>query len=160
MKTNISTIVCLGVKEVGKFQVQSKSFSDKYHQYYCKGRVYSLACPISSLAYFFLEKVPSHLQHLIEYRVKLLLKNDAMFIPGETQVVNTSCVLGGKIRKAMSMHLIPYENLSLSFESGGSISQKYSGRVVTKLTNYSVNSVKLKSGTPVGYIVMQPFSLN
>ena len=109
---------------------------------------------------FFPEKVPYHLQHLIEYRVKLLLKNDAMFIPGETQVVNTSCVLGGKIRKAMSMHLIPYENLSLSFESGGSISQKYSGRVVTKLTNYTVNSVKLKSGTPVGYIVMQPFSLN
>ena len=109
---------------------------------------------------FFPEKVPYHLQHLIEYRVKLLLKNDAMFIPGETQVVNTSCVLGGKIRKAMSMHLIPYENLSLSFESGGSISQKYSGRVVTKLTNYSVNSVKLKSGAPVGYIVMQPFSLN
>ena len=109
---------------------------------------------------FFPEKVPYHLQHLIEYRVKLLLKNDAMFIPGETQVVNTSCVLGGKIRKAMSIHLIPYENLSLSFESGGSISQKYSGRVVTKLTNYSVNSVKLKSGTPVGYIVMQPFSLN
>ena len=107
---------------------------------------------------FFPEKVPYHLQHLIEYRVKLLLKNDALFIPGETQVVNTSCVLGGKIRKAMSMHLIPYENLSLSFESGGSISQKYSGRVVTKLTNYSVNSVKLKSGTPVGYIVMLSFS--
>ena len=109
---------------------------------------------------FFPEKVPYHLQHLIEYRVKLLLKNDAMFIPGETQVVNTSCVLGGKIRRAMSMHLIPYENLPLSFESGGNISGKYSGRVVTKLTNYGVNGVKLKAGTPIGYIVMQPFSLN
>ena len=50
------------------------------------------------------------------------------------------------------MHLIPYENLPLSFESGGYISRKYSGRLVTKLTNYSVNSVKLSSGTPVGYI--------
>ena len=64
---------------------------------------------------FFPEQVPYHLQHLIEYRVKLLLKNDALFIPGETQVVNTSCVLGGKIRRAMSMYLIPYENLPLSF---------------------------------------------
>jgi len=90
---------------------------------------------------FFPEQVPYHLQHLIEYRIKLLLKNDALFIPGETQVVNTSCVLGGKIRRAMSMHLIPYENLPLSFESGGNISRKYSGRVLTKLTNYSVNSV-------------------
>ena len=60
----------------------------------------------------------------------------------------------------LRFRIIPYENLPLSFESGGNISQKYSGRVVTKLTNYSVNNVKLKSGTPVGYIVMQPFSLN
>ena len=109
---------------------------------------------------FFPEQVPYHLHHLIEYRIKLLLKNDALFIPGETQVVNTSCVLRGKIRRAMSMYLIPYENLPLCFESGGYISRKYSGRVVTKLTNYSGNSVKLNSGTPVGYIVMQPFSLN
>lgn len=109
---------------------------------------------------FFPEQVPYQLHHLIEYRVKLLLKNDALFLPGETQVVNTSCILRGKIRRAMSMHLIPYENLPLSFESGGYISRKYSGRVVTKLTNYSVNSVKLSSGTPVGYIVVQPFSLN
>ena len=108
---------------------------------------------------FFPEQVPYHLHHLIEYRIKLLLKNDALFIPGATQV-NTSCVLRGKIRRAMSMHLIPYENLPLSFESGGYISRKYSGRVVTKLTNYSVNSVKLNSGTPIGYIIMQPFSLN
>ena len=109
---------------------------------------------------FFPEQVPYNLHHLIEYRIKLLLKNDAMFIPGETQVVNKSCVLRGKIRRAMSMHLIPYENLPLSFESGGYISRKYSGRVVTKLTNYSVNSIKLNSGTPIGYIIMQPFSLN
>ena len=109
---------------------------------------------------FFPEQVPYQLHHLIEYRIKLLLKNDALFIPGETQVVNTSCMLRGKIRGALSMHLIPFENLPLSFESGGYISQKYSGRVMTKITNYSTDSVKLNSGTPVGYIVMQPFSLN
>ena len=104
--------------------------------------------------------LPYPLQHLIDYRVKLLLKNDTVFIPGETQVVNTSCMLKGKMKGGMSMHLIPFENLPLGFESGGYISQKYSGRVVIKLTNYSSHTVKMNSGTPVGYIVMQPFSLN
>ena len=112
-----------------------------------------------NLQAFFPEPVPYNLHHLIEYRIKLLLKNDALFIPGETQVVNTSCILRGKVRGSMSMHLISYEELPLSFESGGYISQKCSGRVVIKLTNYSTNSVKLNSGTPVGYIIMQPFSL-
>ncbi len=108
----------------------------------------------------FPEPVPYHLHHLIEYRIKLLLKNDAVFIPGESQVVNTTCMMKGKSHQKLSMHLIPFENLPLSFESGGYISRKYSGRVVTKLTNYTAHSVKLNSGTPVGYIVMQPFSLN
>ena len=109
---------------------------------------------------FFPKPLPYPIHHLIEYRIKILLKNNTVFIPGETQVVNTSCMLKGKIRVAMSMHLIPFENLPLGFESGGYISRKYSGRVVIKLTNYSTHTVKLNSGTPVGYIVMQPFSLN
>ena len=109
---------------------------------------------------FFAKPLPYPIHHLIDYRIKILLKNNTVFTPGETQVVNTSCMLKGKIRVAMSMHLIPFENLPLGFESGGYISQKYSGRVVIKLTNYSTHTVKLNSGTPVGYIVMQPFSLN
>ena len=72
----------------------------------------------------FPEPVPYHLHHLIEYRIKLLLRNDAIFMPGETQVVNTSCMLRGRIRGTMSIHLIPFENLPLSFESGGYISRK------------------------------------
>ena len=108
---------------------------------------------------FFPEPVPYNLHHLIEYRIKLLLKNDALFLPGETQVVNTSCIMRGKVRGALSMHLIPYEKLPLSFESGGYISRKYSGSVLIKLTNHTANSVKLNSGSPVGYIIMQPYSL-
>ena len=79
----------------------------------------------------FPEPVPYPLHNLIEFRIKLLLKNDAVFIPAETQVVNTSCMLKGKIRGAKSIHLIPYENLPLNFESGGYISQKYRVWVVT-----------------------------
>ena len=110
---------------------------------------------------FFPSSIPYHLISLIEYRVKLLLKKDTFFLAGETQVVDSSCTLKGRIRKNqnLSMHLMPYENLPLSFESRGYISRRYSGRVVIQLTNYSANNIKLVSGTPVGYIVMQPFSL-
>ena len=105
--------------------------------------------------------IPYHLQPLIEYRIKLLLQKDTFFTAGETQVVNTSCLLKGKLRKNqnLSMHLISYENLPLSFESKGYISRRYNGRVVIKLTNYSASNIKLTAGTTAGYIVMQPFSL-
>ena len=75
--------------------------------------------------------------------------------------MDSSCILKGKLRKNqnLSMHLIPYENLPLSFESKGYISRRYSGRVMIKLTYYSANNIKLTAGTTVGYIVMQPFSM-
>ena len=65
----------------------------------------------------FTTSIPYTIHNLIEYRIKLILKNDAIFIPGETQVVNTTCMFKGKIRGVMSMHLIPYKYLPLSFES-------------------------------------------
>ena len=111
---------------------------------------------------FFLNPTLYPLQPMIDYRIKLLLKNDTLLLAGETQVVNTSCLMKGKLKTSMSklsMFLTPYENLPLSFESGGYISRKYRGRIVIKLTNYSTNSTKLHSGTTVGYIVMQPFSM-
>ena len=81
---------------------------------------------------FFPSPIPYHLQPLIEYRVKLLLKKDTFFLAGESQAVDSSCMLKGKLRKNQnqSMHIIPYENLPLSFESRGYISRRYSGRVV------------------------------
>ena len=57
------------------------------------------------------------------------------------------------------MFLIPTENMRLDFQSGGYISTNYKGRVLVKLANYSGKIVKLQSGTPVGYIVLTPYSL-
>ena len=57
------------------------------------------------------------------------------------------------------MYLVPYENLPLSFESGGYMDGNFKGRVVVKLTNYSTKKVKLTSGTSIEYIAMQPFSM-
>ena len=74
---------------------------------------------------FFPKAIPQHLQPLIEYRIKLVMKADSLFLPGETQVVNTSCLMKGKSRKKISMFLTQYENLPLSFESGGYIDRNY-----------------------------------
>ena len=57
------------------------------------------------------------------------------------------------------MFLIPAENMRLDFQSGGYISGNYKGRVLVKLANYSGKIMKLNSGTPVGYIVLTPYSL-
>ena len=48
---------------------------------------------------FFPKVIPYHLQPLIEYRIKLVIKTDSLFLPVETQVVNTSCLMKGKSRK-------------------------------------------------------------
>ena len=108
---------------------------------------------------FFPKAIPHHLQPLIEYRIKLVMKGDSLFLPGETQVVNTSCIMKGKRKFKLSMFLLPYENLPLCFESGGYIDRNFKGRVLIKLTNYSIKKVKVNSGTCIGYIIMQPYSL-
>ena len=111
---------------------------------------------------FFPKSLPEHLQPFMEHRIKLVLKTDAIFRGGESQIVNTSCVVKGKMqsqRGNLSMYLVPYKNLPLSFESGGYMDKKFKGRVMVKLTNYSTKKVKLTSGTSIGYIAMQPFSM-
>ena len=80
---------------------------------------------------------------------------------GETQVVDSGCMLEGKLRKNpnLIMHLIPFENIPLSFESKGYISRNHSGQVVIKLTNYAAHPNHLTSRTAVGCIVLQPYSV-
>ena len=56
--------------------------------------------------------VSRSLQQLVEYRIKLLLKNDVKFLSGETQVVDSSCMLKRKITDGKSMHLLPYETFN------------------------------------------------
>ena len=113
-----------------------------------------------SLQDFFPKPVPYHLQSQIEYRVKLILKENTTFYGGEMKVVNTSMKISGKLKGTkLSMFLIPIENLVLDFQSGGYISTSYKGRVMLKLANYSSKSIQLQSGTAIGYLVMQPYSL-
>ena len=108
---------------------------------------------------FFPKAIPYHLQPLIGHRIKLQAKSDNVILPGETQVVNTSCLIKGKNRAKLSMFLTPHESLPLSFESGGYIDPKYAGRLMIRLTNYTNKKVHLNAGTSIGYIVVQPYSI-
>ena len=113
-----------------------------------------------NLEEFFPKKISYDLLPYIEHRVKLILKENTTFHGGDIKVVNTCCILNGKVKGTkLSMFLIPMENMPLDFQSGGFISSNYKGRVLLKLANYSAKSIKLQAGTPIGYIVMTPYSL-
>ena len=106
---------------------------------------------------FFPKTLPYPLQPLIEYRIKLVTKENIILLGGESLQVNTACVI--KKKNQLTMHIKPYENLPVKFESVGYIDTNYRGRVSVKLVNYTSKKIKMCSGTSVGYIVIQPFSL-
>ena len=99
-----------------------------------------------------------HLRHLIDYRIKLLLKNDIILEPSESKLVVSSCKIPQK-HPQLSMHLKGYENLPVAFESEGFISPKFFGVIRVKLGNYTNSTVTLPSGMIVGYVILQPFAL-
>ena len=105
---------------------------------------------------FFPVEVQYHLQPLVEHRIKLLLKQTVIFHTGESQNVETSCILDDrKIRTKLCLTLKQYEHLPVTFESGGSISSRFKGRIRVKLTNYSCENIKMFGESTVGYIVLK-----
>ena len=109
---------------------------------------------------FFPKELEYHLQPLVEHRIKLKLKQTVIFHAGESQYVETSCILDErKTISKLCLTLKPYEHLPVTFESGGSISSKFKGRIKVNLSNYSCNTLKMVTGSIVGYIVLQPHSL-
>ena len=108
---------------------------------------------------FFPQEPEYSLRHLIDYRIKLLLKDELVLESSETQLVATCCKISKK-SPDLSMHLKGYEHLPVSFENEGIISSKFQGVVYVKLTYYSNSKVVLPSGAIVGYLILQPFSLS
>lgn len=107
---------------------------------------------------FFPVEVQYHLQPLIEHRIKLVLKHTVISHSGESQNVETSCIIDSKQTK-LSLTLKSYEQLPVTFESEGSISAMFKGRIKVILTNYSCQTMKMVAGSTLGYIVLQPFKL-
>ena len=98
------------------------------------------------------------LKHLIEYRIKLLLKDEVLMESGETQLVATSC----KIERRSSdlcLLLKPSENLPFTFGSEGYIHGGYHGRIMIKLSNYCTEPRKILPGAVVGYVILSPCGL-
>ena len=98
-------------------------------------------------------------KHLIEYRVKVLLKRDIVICPGEEVLVESACI----IRKGVvdyCLHIMKNEKIPLTLLSEGYISELFSGRIVVKLANYKSERIKLSCGTEVAYIILNTFSLN
>ena len=107
---------------------------------------------------FFPVELQYHLQPLIEHRIKLMLKHSVVLHAGESQNVETCCILDKKLVK-LSLMLKSYEHLPVTFESEGSINTKFKGRIKVNLTNYSCQTMKILAGSTVGYIVLQPYSI-
>ena len=107
---------------------------------------------------FFPVELQYHLQPLIEHRIKLMLKHSVVLHAGESQNVETCCILDKKLVK-LSLMLKSYEHLPVTFESEGSINTKFKGRIKVNLTNYSCQTMKMAAGSTVGYIVLQPYSV-
>ena len=72
---------------------------------------------------FFPVELQYNLQPLIEHRIKLVLKQTAIFHSGESQNVETSCILDNR-KTRLSLTLKQYEHLPVTFESGGRISSR------------------------------------
>ena len=104
-------------------------------------------------------EVEYHLRHLIEYRIKLLLKDRVVIEPGESKLVKTACILPKRLPN-LSIHLKGNKELPLAFESDGYISPKFKGRLSVKLTNYTKNQIHLYEAVTVGYCFLQPFALS
>ena len=108
---------------------------------------------------FFSVELQNHLQPLIEHRIKLLLKYTVIFHAGESQNVETCCILDKKLTK-LCLSLKLYEHLPVSFKSEGGINSKFKGRIKVNLINYSCDNIKMIAGSTVGYIILQPFSIS
>ena len=98
-------------------------------------------------------------KHLIEYRVKVLLKRDILICPGEEVLVESACIIQKGIVD-YCLHIIKNEKIPLILLSEGYISELFSGRIVVKLANYKSERIKLRGGTEVAYLILNTFSLN
>lgn len=97
------------------------------------------------------------LQHLLEYRVKLLLQENIIIAGGECTEIPTSCIVKG-MRK-LSAHVKRNENIPLIFESEGYVSHKFRGRIFIRVANHQSKPVKLSSGVCIAYLILSPFSI-
>ena len=105
--------------------------------------------------------------HLIDIRVKLLLKEQLILYPGEDIFAKTACVVSGHDRDFsmhilpadFSMYILPNNDVPLRLLSEGYVSEYFSGRIWVKLANFKSSMVKLQPGALIGYVTLSTFAL-
>ena len=97
-------------------------------------------------------------KHLIEYRVRVLLKEDIIIYPGQEFVVKTACLIQKGV-EGYCLHVMKNEKIPLTLLSDGYISELFTGRIVVKVGNYKSEKIKLSCGTEIAYIILNTFSL-
>ena len=98
-------------------------------------------------------------KHLIDYRVKLLLKNDLVLTQGQEVLAPTACIIEEGIPD-FCLLIKKSDNTPLTLLSEGNISELFRGRIHIKLANYKSEIVTLYSGTEVGFLLVNNFSIN
>merc|ERR1712081_93864 len=70
-------------------------------------------------------------KHMIDYVVKLLLKENMVLHPGHEIVARTACIIGSIIPE-FCLHIKKSKNIPLTLLSEGYISELFSGRLLVK----------------------------
>ena len=98
-------------------------------------------------------------KHMIDYCVKLLLKNDITLNPSDTILAKTTCIIKNGVDD-FCLHIKKSGNIPLTLLSEGYISEMFTGRIMLKLANYKSDIIKLSGVTEVGFLIVNTFSLN
>ena len=96
---------------------------------------------------------------MVDYCVKLLLKEDITLYPGHTILAKTICIISNGVDD-FCLHIKKCENIPVTLLSEGYISELFTGRVLLKLANYKSETIKLCEGTEVGFITVNTFPLH
>ena len=96
---------------------------------------------------------------MIDYRVKLLLKNDITLNPSDTILAKTTCIIKNGVDD-FCLHIKISDNIPLTILSEGYKLDMFTGRIMLKLANYKSDIIKLSEGTEVGFLIVNTFSLN
>ena len=96
--------------------------------------------------------------HLLDLRVKLLLKEDLIISPYENMFTKTACIIACN-ELDFSLNILQHEQCPLILLTEGYISEQFSGRLWVKLANHSPKIIKLYAGSEVGYILLNTIAL-
>ena len=98
-------------------------------------------------------------KHIIDYHVKLLLKNDIILNPNDIILAKTTCIIKNGVDD-FCLHIKKSGNIPLTLLSERNISEMITARIMLKLANYKNYIIKLSEGTEVGFLIVNTFSLN